>query len=176
MGEDKENKHCAVKTRGDEIDIYIYSEISDSYYYIEALEKLRNHPEDRYANVRIDSNGGWLRTGMMFFNAIRDRKLVRTYIDQEASSAAAVIALASKEVIVAPSSYMLLHTASASCDCKTSEIEAWTLGSIQFAKAMLAKSYRGFLTVKEMERLFKGEDFWFDSDEIKYRLEKRAKQ
>lgn len=117
-----------LNTLTNEADLYIYDEIkSDGFNYWTGEEeqsdtdekrisdKLNTVPEDYTINVYISSGGGSVKTGLAIYALLKRKKckLKRAYIDGMACSIASVIPMACDEVIMYPTSLLMIHAASA---------------------------------------------------------------
>jgi ATP-dependent protease ClpP protease subunit len=60
--------------------------------------------------VRINSGGGWTDDGVAIYNILAaHRGKVTVWIEGAAASAASVIAMAGREIIIRPGAYMMIH-------------------------------------------------------------------
>lgn len=113
------NKYYALKTKGTEVDIYIFGDItsrewreSDVSSYTLSKELQALDPEIEVINVHINSYGGEVAEGLAIYNALRNHKAkVKTYCDGFACSAASVIFMAGDERIMSIASLLMVHNA-----------------------------------------------------------------
>lgn len=105
----------AVEARGKVGEITLYGVIGDPYDGISAAQfmtDLRKLDGAETINVHINSPGGIVSEGRAIFNRLKShagRKIV--HVDSEASSIAALIAMAGDEVRMLEGSVMLVHRA-----------------------------------------------------------------
>jgi len=67
----------------------------------------------------------------------------------------------------------MCHYYSGAITGKGNEIETQSAFDKKYIKQLFRDVYKGFLSKSELTRLFKGEDFWFDSKQIRTRLKKK---
>ncbi|MCM1523816.1 MAG: Clp protease ClpP [Ruminococcus sp.] len=109
-----------------EADLYIYDDIkSDDVDFLTGetvpsetdekriCDKLSEIPDNYLLNVYIASNGGSVKTGLAIYSMLKRKACrKRAYIDGVACSIASVIPMACEEVIMYPTSLMMIHAAS----------------------------------------------------------------
>lgn len=155
--------------------IYLLDEISEPYLYTDFFDLLReSEPEQTQIKIIINSPGGYLNTAIQMCAAIKNCPCpVSALIEGEAHSAASVIFLACDILEVATGSEMLCHYYSGFDYGKGHELKSASDFRDHHLKSFFKESYAGFLTDEELERMFKGEDFWFDHKEIVKRMYKK---
>ena len=99
--------------------VYLYGDIGD-YYDVSSGDVAREladaEAKCERINVRINSNGGDVFSGIAIFNLLRNSKAdIRIYIDGVAASMASVIALCGKPVEMSKYARLMLHSVSGSC-------------------------------------------------------------
>lgn len=105
----------AVEARGKEGEITLYGVIGDPYDGISAAQfmtDLRKLDGAATLNIHINSPGGIVSEGRAIFNRLKShagRKIV--HVDSEASSIAALIAMAGDEIRMLEGAVMLVHRA-----------------------------------------------------------------
>lgn len=131
------------------------------------FNELRNATEYDHLQIRISSSGGFIRTGQMLINIIDDIFSDRCYtiIENEAVSMAAVIFCKGVERIVYPHSLIMFHNYSAGYYGKGNEINAWHEAFYPMALNYL-KTHSVGLSEDEVIRLSRGEDFWFNAEQM----------
>jgi len=168
------NEHCKIYTDtsiGIKYDCYLNNNIDEPHKYSELLEILRKATDKDTVSIHINNGGGKLNTGMQIVNTINICKAeVITIMEGPSHSCASIIFLAGNKKIVRNHSYMLCHYFSGGLYGKGQELEAQAKHEIKYIKEFFRIVYKNFMTTKELERLFKGEDFWFDSKEINKRI------
>jgi ATP-dependent Clp protease, protease subunit len=151
--------------------IYFSHFIDNTYNFHEFFETLRKATKEDNINIHINSPGGYLNCTMQIINAMNECKaLITTIIEGEACSAGSIIFLCGDIKIVKTYGIIMCHYFSGIVHGKGNEIVAKTTFYDKYYKSFFKKIYKNFLTDEEINRLIKGEDFWFSSDEIKKRL------
>lgn len=106
-----------VSARGGIGEVTLYGVIGDIYDGITSakfLTDLKNLGGVSSINIHINSPGGIVREGRAIYNRLRDHPAKKVVtVDGEASSAAALIAMAGDEIRMAEGSLMLVHRAKA---------------------------------------------------------------
>lgn len=99
--------------------IFLYGDIGDGYEVRSgqiASELLEAEKRSGRINVRINSNGGDVYSGIAIFNALKNSKAeIHIYIDGIAASMASVIALCGKPVEMSKYARLMLHSVSGGC-------------------------------------------------------------
>lgn len=91
-------------------EIGMYSDITDARVVAELLELSRTYSK---IDVRINSIGGDVYTGLAIYQALHDSKAdITIYIDGVAASMAAIIALCGKPLYMSPYAKLMLHNVS----------------------------------------------------------------
>lgn len=113
----------------DTCSILLYGDIGDSYGTITssqiARELMAAEAVYKNINIRINSVGGEVYTGIAIFNALRASNAnITIYVDGVAASMASVIALCGKPVYMSQYARLMLHSVSGGCYGNTKEIIA----------------------------------------------------
>ena len=152
----------------------VLDENSDDSDLNTLIDTIRMMSEDDVINIFINSHGGRLDYTIQLINAIKECSgKVVTVIDGICYSAATLVFLAGDEMVLNENISMMCHYYSGGVNGKGGEIEKYVEYIQSFNKAMFSSLYDGFLTKDELRRMFSGEDFWFDFDEISRRLTAR---
>lgn len=100
----------------DALDIYIYSDISNSWWDDEAMgadkfrKELEKNKNASQINLFINSMGGSVSEGVAIYNQIKRHKAhVTAYIDGFACSIASVIPMAADEVVMGENTMFMIH-------------------------------------------------------------------
>jgi hypothetical protein len=157
-------------------DYYLDSYIGAPSTYRGLFHCLGNMQEHDELFIHINSGGGRLDSSMQLVDAMHSTEgNVTVVIAGMAGSAAGMIALHAPSLVITPSSQFFAHNASTGTGGKLGEV----VSSVEFSKKYIDKllddTYIGFMSLEEIVDMKKGQDFWFDSDEIIQRLEARAK-
>lgn len=119
-------------------------------------------------DVRINSNGGDVYTGIAIFNAFRNCKAdINIYIDGIAASMASVIALCGKPVQMSKYARLMLHSVSGACYGDKEEIKR-CLAEIESLEDTLCQIYAektGMAQEEIKSTYFDGTDHWLKADE-----------
>lgn len=174
----KSNDYCAIlndTSTKQTHHIYLCNEIAEPRYYVDVFNVLKNAGKDDEVYVYLNTPGGYLSTTIQIISAIKMCKAkVTCVLDGEACSAGAMIFLSGHDQQVNYGSYLMAHWYSTIEIGKGQEIKSSVDFHDAHFKKMFREIYEKFLTEKEMVRLFAGEDFWFDAEEVILRLLIRA--
>ena len=159
------------------INVYLTGEIEEAESYYDLLSMFRTCPDNAIVTMYINSAGGDLFSTIQIINAMKDsRASITCILDGVAHSGASCIFLAGDAFVVNDGSAMLCHFYSGGTTGKGNEIKSWINFQDEYVKEFFTKSYLGFLTIKELEKMFGGSDFWFGKEEIESRLKKMVKR
>ena len=96
-------------------------------------------------DVRINSNGGDVYTGIAIFNALRGSKAdIHIYVDGIAASMASVIALCGKPVEMSKYARLMLHSVSGGCYGNKTELRR-CLEEVEALENTLCEMYARFV-------------------------------
>jgi ATP-dependent protease ClpP protease subunit len=158
------------------IHIYINAELSEPSRYIDLIHRIQSSNEDDIIIIHLNLDGGRLDTGIQIINAIRNTPAhVITCLESEAHSMASMIFLSGNEFVVNDNCLILIHNYSGGITGKGNEMQANVEATSRWFRETAKTIYNGFLSEKEIQRLFKGEDFWFHAHEIRQRLAHMSK-
>lgn len=119
-------------------------------------------------DVRINSDGGDVYTGIAIFNALRSSKAdITIWVDGIAASMASVIALCGRKVLMSRYARLMLHSVMGGCYGNKDEMRR-CIEEIESLEATLAEMYakKTGRTAEEIrEAYFDGEDHWLRADE-----------
>jgi len=157
--------------------IFIFDGIESAEQFIPAIEALQIAKEDDLVMVHLSTPGGSVDATDTFLLAL---KMCRARIVFIASggvhSAGTLILMHADEVILSEGFNALVHNGSVGHGGKFNEYAAASDHSRAFMCDLFRKTYKGFLTKDEIERMIEGKDFWFNADEFRERLKERIKQ
>ncbi len=157
---------------GDEKDtVLLYGDIGDG----DSVESGRAVGElmsvdaaGRKIDVRINSRGGDVFSGMAIYNTLRRMAAdVTIYVDGMAASIAAIIALCGRPLLMSPWSKLMLHSVSGGAWGNASALRQ-SADMIETLEGDLSRMIAGRLGVDAEEakrRYFDGEDHWMDAEE-----------
>jgi ATP-dependent protease ClpP protease subunit len=156
-------------------DVFLDSEITEPVNYRELNSLLFNaNEEDRFV-LYINSPGGQLNSTFSIVEGLKNTPAQTVAILQgECYSAASMITMYCDEVLVLDSAHMMIHTANYGSIGNTGNVKAHTDFTTKQVENLIDKTYGGFLTAAEIERVKIGVELWFDADEIRERMVKRV--
>lgn len=151
--------------------LFLYGDIGDSYEVRSGQvvpELLEAELTSRRINVRINSNGGDVYSGIAIYNALRGSKSdIHIYVDGIAASMASVIALCGKPVEMSKYARLMLHSVSGGCYGNKKEMQK-CIEEIECLEESLSEIYAGRTGLSKEEvktTYFDGEDHWLTADE-----------
>lgn len=154
---------------------YLDQSIGAPSQYRPLLQCMENMQEGDKLNIFINSGGGRLDASMSIINGMHNTEGDVTVISSGmTASAAGIILLQAPELVITPVSQFMAHNCTFGSYGKTGEIESDVNFRKKYLDKLLNESYYGFLTPDEISEMKKGVDYYFDSDEILERLERRS--
>lgn len=158
-----------------DFDFYLDEPIGEPAYYRSLLQYMLDMQEHDSLRIWINTPGGNLASTLAIISGMQNTQgNVTCIINGSAYSAGSMIALCSPTLIVGDYADMMLHTASYGAGGKSSDITSKVRHSDTQLKRIMQDCYQGFLTPEELDLMLQGKDYWFDTDEICARLEKRT--
>ena len=156
----------------DTCSILLYGDIGDSYGTITssqiARELMAAEAVYKNINIRINSVGGEVYTGIAIFNALRASNAnITIYVDGVAASMASVIALCGKPVYMSQYARLMLHSVSGGCYGNTKEMKEM-IAQMESLEDTLCDMYAEKLG-KDKDSIkaayFDGNDHWLKAEE-----------
>lgn len=151
--------------------IFLYGDIGDGYDASSrriAAELLEAELNSDRINVRINSNGGDVYSGIAIFNALKNSKAdIHIYVDGIAASMASVIALCGKPVEMSKYARLMLHSVSGSCYGNKKDMQK-CIEEIEALEDTLSDICAGRLGMSKdavKARYFDNEDHWLTAEE-----------
>lgn len=124
----------------------------------------------------MNSPGGYWSSTIAIIEAIKATESnVRAIVVGECHSGASMIALNCHNLVITDSATMLVHTANYSSEGQTGNVQAHVNFTSKHTRALIDKTYNGFMSPEEISDLYKGLEFWFDSSDIQKRLKNKNK-
>lgn len=155
---------------------YISSEITEPNNYIDLINKIQLCKEGDVVYLHLNTPGGHLDTGAQIINAMKtSAALIVTCLEGHVASLGALMFLAGDEYIVMDNTLLMIHNYSGGMFGKGNELAAQVTGIGKWCEKFTKDVCFPFLSEHELERVFKGEDFWLDADEVRKRIKKVAK-
>lgn len=168
---DKEPKFFNIMTSDDTATLLLYGDVGvndtvDSGRIVGELLSL----QARYSKieVRINSRGGDVFSGMAIYNALRQARAdITIYIDGLAASIAAIIALCGKPLYMSPYAKLMLHSVSGGIYGNASELRATAeqMESLQSSLAEMIAERCGMTPADVLTRYFDERDHWLSAQE-----------
>lgn len=152
--------------------ILLYGDIGDNYGAVTSGQITRElmAAESAYKNIdiRINSVGGEVYTGIAIFNALRASKAnITLYVDGVAASMASVIALCGKPVYMSRYARLMLHSVSGGCYGNKKDLKE-VLEQMESLEDTLCQMYAERLgkdAAAVKAAYFDGTDHWLTADE-----------
>lgn len=151
--------------------LLLYGDIGDGYKVesgriVSELIALQSQYDK--IDVRINSRGGDVFSGMAIYNALRQSKSdITIYIDGVAASIAAIIALCGKPLYMSPYAKLMLHSVSGGTWGNASALRQ-TADQMEKLQKDLANMIAGRCGIKAkdvQEKYFDEKDHWIDAQE-----------
>lgn len=151
--------------------IFLYGDIGDGYDVRSgriAAELMEAATTSHRINVRINSNGGDVYSGIAIFNALKCSDAdIHIYVDGIAASMASVIALCGKPVEMSKYARLMLHSVSGGCYGNKKDLQK-CIEEIESLEDTLSDICAGRLGMSKEEvkaRYFDNEDHWLTAEE-----------
>lgn len=156
---------------GGEVTILLYGDVGegkkvDSGRVVSELLTLQT--DYKKINVRINSNGGDVFSGMAIYNALRTSTAdITIYVDGVAASIAGIIALCGKPLYMSPYAKLMLHSVSGGTWGNASELRelASVMDSLESDLARMIAVRCGASETEVKSRYFDTKDHWLSAEE-----------
>ena len=169
---DKPSRLQVKETVFNTYDYKLFGEITEVDDYFDLIDALNYASPDDEFIIRIHSGGGLLGTADVIINAIQNTQArVHGHIESLCGSAATIIFLNCHSYSISPRSEFFVHTASSGTIGKEHENYASIIFDRKRVHKMVRDAYEGLLTDQEIDNVLKGQDYYFDADELGERLE-----
>lgn len=169
---DKPSRLQVKETVFNTYDYKLFGEITEVDDYFDLIDALNYASPDDEFIIRIHSGGGLLGTADVIINAIQNTQArVHGHIESLCGSAATIIFLNCHSYSISPRSEFFVHTASSGTIGKEHENYASIMFDRKRVHKMVRDAYEGLLTDQEIDNVLKGQDYYFDADELGERLE-----
>lgn len=158
-----------------EVDFFIDEDVKCPSHYRGLLHYLHSMSENDSLRIWIDTYGGHLDSALAIIDAINNSEgNITVIVTGNAFSAGSLIALSAPTLIVGEMSRFQLHQGSYGTEGKHGDIEAHVNYSKKLLEKAMRSAYTDFLTEEELQLMMIGKEFYFDSNEVQERLEKRG--
>lgn len=149
-------------------------DIKSPKYYRHVLARISDLEEGDNLIFKLDTPGGDIQGITALIHAVHSTEAdVHCHIDTEADSAGSLFALNCGSVSVAPWARMMIHTASGRSGGTMANSVAYSTFMDTELRKMMTEAYQGFLSESELDDVFKGREFYFNSEQIVERLERK---
>lgn len=156
---------------------YISQQVDSPHKYTEIVHVLQTAGPDDIIYIHLNTPGGDLNTGVQIVSAMQSSQAhIITSIEAQAASLGTIIFLAGDEFVVHDNSIMMFHNYSGIVSGKGHEQVAALDATNKWFRNVAKRLYIPFLSEEEFDRMMKGEDLYFQSDDIRKRLNKMVKQ
>ena len=154
--------------------IYFDENIKEPKYYRPLLNRISSLGQYDQIHIVMNSYGGNLDGTLAILDALENTQAkVNCEIQGTVASAGSIIALSCENIYVSPYAEMMIHSASFGGSGHQSAVMSRLAHIDTRVKKLMQNVYQDFLTPAELEEVFLGKEYWFDSDEIIARLERR---
>ena len=169
---DKPSRLQVKETVFNTYDYKLFGEITEVDDYFDLIDALNYASPDDEFIIRIHSGGGLLGTADVIINAIQNTQArVHGHIESLCGSASTIIFLNCHTYSISPRSEFFVHTASSGTIGKEHENYASIMFDRKRVHKMVRDAYEGLLTDQEIDNVLKGQDYYFDAEELGERLE-----
>ena len=169
---EKPNRLQVKETVFNTYDYKLFGEITEVDDYFDLIDALNYASLDDEFIIRIHSGGGLLGTADVIINAIQNTPArVHGHIESLCGSASTIIFLNCHTYSISPRAEFFVHTASSGTIGKEHENYASIMFDRKRVHKMIRDAYEGLLTEQEIDDVLKGQDYYFDADELGERLE-----
>lgn len=156
--------------------IYIFSEITKPEQFIPAIEALQAADEEDLVVIHLSSPGGSIDATDTFLHSLNGtRARVLFVASGGCHSAATLILMHANEISFSEGFNALVHNGYVGSGSKFSDWESSTDYTRKHMRELFQRTYKGFLSDKEIEDLIAGKDYWLNAEQFKKRLLKRNK-
>lgn len=169
------DKTVPIIAKGKIITAYLTGEIYEQEHYNELCYTLEN-TEAEQVRLVINNDGGLLDTMLDIVASIKACNCeVVGVLRSSVASAATMIALVCDRLEVADHTRWLTHYYSGGIGGKGNEIKAkYDFEAVEIPK-IFKELHTGFLTTKEIDNVIKGQDMWFNKEQILERFARKVK-
>lgn len=155
---------------------YISQIIEEPNKYIDMIHRVQTAGSDQVIYIHLNTSGGDLNTGIQLINAMNvSQAHVVCSLEGEVASLGTMIFLAADEFVVHDNCLMMFHNYSGGVVGKGHEQIAALEAATKWTEGVMKRLYVPFMSEEEFDRIRKGEDLYFHSDEIRKRLAKMVK-
>ena len=159
-----------------QLHFYLSGPIEEPEKYIDMIHRIKIAPEGSQIFIYLNTPGGNLSTGVQIVSAMKSTQAsVMVIAEAEVYSLGTIILLSADEIMINDHCLLMFHNMSGSIGGKGNEQKLQIDATTKWFSQMAHDIYSGFLTASELKRLGNGEDFWFDSNETRQRIDNMIK-
>jgi len=156
-------------------DIYLTDGIEAPSEYNQLCNILNSAHTGDTVTIHINSGGGYVDSGFMIIDAIKNSNAVVTAkLSGTVASVATIITLSCHHVVIADYVQFMIHNYSGGAQGKGHEMKAQMAFTDSELNKAFAEIYGGFLTEDEMASVIDGADIWIGKKETLARLAARS--
>jgi ATP-dependent protease ClpP protease subunit len=157
-----------------DVDVYLDEPIGPPVKYRQMLHFIRSMEKHDQMRIWVNCEGGRVDSMLDIIDATQNTQGdITVIVTGMAASAASIIALTAPKLVVGERATFMLHNASSGAVGKIGEIVSNVDFTRKHTEKIMREAYKNFLTDEEMEKLMIGQDYWFDTEQVKARLENR---
>lgn len=169
------DNYVPIVTSGRHTDAYLTDNIEAPSEYNELCNILNKAYKGDTITLHINNGGGYVDSGFMIIDAIKDSKAkVTAKLSGTVASIATIIALTCDTIEVANYIQFMIHNYSSGAQGKGHEMKAQIDFTDEQLNIAFTEIYGGFLTDHEMELVIAGKDIWMGKEELLARYTARS--
>jgi ATP-dependent Clp protease protease subunit len=134
------------------------------------IDELKRAKENDYLELIINSPGGMVNEGMLFYNIIQEKfyQRVITYLNNSAYSMGALLFCMGDKRVIYPYSDLMFHTYAHGVAGKGDEVKMRVEHRSKILENFLYDLIveKGFLTQEEYRKMIIGKDYWLNAKEL----------
>ena len=162
-----------ISKHGNGYSIYISDYIDKPSLYYPLYEVLRGCQPHEEVHLYLNTGGGRIDTTFQLMSCMSEcQGTIAGHLDHQVASAGTYLALCCHTWVLTPFTTFMIHSDTSGMFGKRNEIVADYEFTRPWLDNIMREVYSGFLTKKEIEEVLKGEDKYFNADQLSERLEK----
>jgi ATP-dependent Clp protease, protease subunit len=155
---------------------YFSEVVEEPNLYVEMIHHIRTAGPDCTIYIHLNTPGGRIDTGVQLINAMQTSEAhIICSLEGRVASLGTMIFLAADEFIVHDNCIMMFHNYSGGVFGKGHEQIAALEATNIWIENIMRNLYIPFMSDEEFNRIVKGEDLYFQAEEIRKRLHKMVK-
>lgn len=155
---------------------YISQAVEEPSKYVEMIHIIQVSGPDSVIFIHLNTPGGALDTGIQLVNAMQSSNAhIVCSLEGQVASLGTMIFLAADEFVVHDNCLMMFHNYSGGVFGKGHEQIAALEATTRWVEEIMKRLYVPFMSEEEFERVKRGEDLYFHSEEVRKRLARMVK-